>query len=370
MLLTIISFVLVLSIVIIVHEFGHFLAAKKTGVKVEEIGLGFPPRMFAFKKNDREYSLNWIPLGGFVRLKGQGDRSVQSEDSFNTKKVWQRALIMSAGVLMNVILAIVVFSFGFTLGLPSAIGDNVPGAKISDEKIQVYEVVENTPAEKAGLKTGDIIISIDDQGYKDINNLKNYYTDKEGETLNISVKRGGEIINLNIKPEKLDESDQAKMGVSLVNTGIVSFPLHLAVWNGLKATFIMLWQIILGFYNLIKNALISHQISADVAGPVGIAVITGQMAKMGFVYLLEFIGMLSLTLALINFLPLPALDGGHLLFLLIEKIKGSRVNERVENIVHTVGFYLIILLFFVITFRDIIKFNIASSISDFFKNIF
>jgi len=368
--LTIISFVLVLSVVILVHEFGHFLAAKKTGVKVEEIGLGFPPKMASFKKNDREYSINWIPLGGFVRLKGQGDRSVQTKDSFNTKKVWQRGLIMSAGVLMNVVLAIVVFTFGFTLGLPSAIGDEVPGAQISDKKIQIYEVVENTPADKAGLKTGDTLKSIDGKTYTEIENLKEYYADKDGQTLNLVISRGGEIINKNITLEKIDKSEQAKMGVTLVNTGIVSFPLHLAVWNGIKSTFIMLWQIILGFYNLIKNALVSHQISADVAGPVGIAVITGQMAKMGFVYILEFIGMLSLTLALINFLPLPALDGGHLLFLVIEKIKGSRVNERVENAIHTFGFYLIIILFFVITFRDVMKFNIASSISNFFKNIF
>ncbi len=370
MIFTIITFLIVLSLVVLVHEIGHYVAAKKAGVKVEEFGFGYPPRIFALKKGPTEYSINWIPFGGFVKLKGLGNRDDKSENSFNSKKIWQRSAILSAGVFMNVFLAFVLISLGFTIGMPSAISETEEGINIRDKKIQVYEVMVDSPASQANIEPGDIVVSINDQVFEKSEEIQAYNAEKVGEEIILKIKRGDEIIDKNITLSVVDDTGKGKLGVSLVETGLVSFPIHLAIWNGLKSTFFLVYQIMLGFYNLIKDAIVTQQISADISGPVGIAVISGQMARMGFIYIVQFIAILSLTLALINFLPFPALDGGHILFLIIEKIKGSPINSKIENAMHTVGFYLILLLFVYISFRDIIKFNIAANVINFFKNIF
>ncbi|MFH1366608.1 MAG: RIP metalloprotease RseP [Patescibacteria group bacterium] len=375
MLLTFITFIIVFSVVIFVHEFGHFMAGRKMGVKVEEFGFGYPPRLKAIKKKGTEYSLNWIPFGGFVKLKGleEGSREVKEKDlekdSFSGKKIWQRALILSAGVLMNFLLTFFLVTLGYIIGLPSAIDENTTG-KIRNEQIQVYEVLENSPAELAGLKTGDAIIAIDEQKFTKINDLQAYEADKIDQTLELTVKRGNELTAISVKPQVMDETKQGKLGVSLVETALVSYPVHIALYKGLVTTGSLISQIVYGIYDIIKTAIISHHVSTDIAGPVGIAVISGQVAKMGFIYILQFVAILSTSLAIMNFLPLPALDGGRLLFLFIEKIRGKPVNQRIENLVHTFGFYLLFLLLIVVSFRDLQRFNIFQSLYNYIKNIF
>lgn len=375
MLLTFLTFIIVFSLVIFVHEFGHFIMGRKFGVKVEEFGFGYPPRIKAIKKGNMEISLNWIPFGGFVKLKGL-DEIVSDkrgllieEDSFMAKKAWQRGLILSSGVLMNIVLTFFLITAGYLIGLPSVIDEKTSG-HVRNEQIQVYEVMKDTPADQANIRTGDIILSVDQQKFKKIKDLQNYNADKVGESITLTLKRSGEQLNIQLSPKVIDETKQGKLGFSLIETGLVSFPVHQAIYHGLKSTFSLIWQIIYGIYDIIKTALVTHHVSADIAGPVGIAVISGQVAKMGFIYILQFVAILSLTLAIMNFLPLPALDGGRVIFILIEKIRGRPVNQRIENLIHTFGFYLLFLLLVVVSFRDLQRFNIFHSVINFFKNIF
>ncbi|MFA4941913.1 MAG: RIP metalloprotease RseP [Patescibacteria group bacterium] len=427
MFLTIITFIIVFSLLIFVHELGHFWTARKFGVKAEEFGFGFPPRIFGvqilkgkklekisetekisleisesqtsnggeilkevvldekkeidkmvfFKKfrfvqgskepevkpGEEEmqagtiYSLNWIPLGGFVKIKGENGENENDNDSFASRKIWQRAIMLSAGVAMNILLAAVLISFGLMIGLPQTLDDLTPQARIYDKKIQVAEVMADSPAAKAGLAVGDTIISIDKQDFANEEELQNFVAGKVGEELNYEIKRGQDNIDIKIAPEIREETGRGGVGIAIAVTGLVKYPWYLAIWEGVKTTAILTWAILVAFYELFKNLIIGHGLSADIAGPVGIAALTGQVAQMGFIYVLQFTVLLSINLAIINFLPIPALDGGRILFLIIEKIKGSPVKREVEAMIHNIGFSLLMILVLVVTFKDVARFG-------------
>ncbi|MBU2233679.1 RIP metalloprotease RseP, partial [Patescibacteria group bacterium] len=387
MLLTIITFIIVLSVLVFAHELGHFMMARKFGVKAEEFGLGFPPRACGFYKNNQGkwkhifgkkdvtdcqstiYSINWLPLGGFVKIKGENGALADSEreedqDSFAGKKIWQRAFMLSAGVAMNIILAAVLITVGFMIGFPQALGEQLNArAHISDKKIQIVQVMENTPAASAGLQAGDAIISIDNNSFLNYQELQNYVASNIGNKLAYKIKRDQDLIEANIIPELMPKTNKAGVGIAITETGIVSYPWYLAGIEGVKTTFILIWAIIAAFYELIKGLILGHGITADLTGPVGIATLTGQVAHMGFVYLLQFTALLSINLAVINFFPFPALDGGRMLFLIIEKIKRSPVKKEVEATIHNIGFALLMVLVVFVTFRDVARFG------NVFKNI-
>ena len=369
MILTIILLIVILGLCIFVHELGHFFSAKKMGVTVEEFGFGYPPRIFGIKRKGTIYSINWIPIGGFVKLKGEQGESKKDKDSFGHKKIWQRAIILSSGVVMNFILAFILISIGFSLGLPSVIDDNISSsAHIRDVKIQILEVTENSPAERAELKMGDIIVSVDGQSFIEIDDFQNYKNNKIDQEMNLKIKRGGEEIEKTIIPKDLENKGQGMIGAYLVQTGLVSYPIHESIWMGIKTTVSVTWLILKAIYEIIRNLVISQQVAADIAGPVGIAVLTGQVAKMGFIYILQFTALLSINLAIINFIPFPALDGGRVLFLVIEKIRGKAINQKIESLIHNIGFFLLILILVLVTFRDISRFS--STIREFFQKIF
>lgn len=387
MLLTIIAFVAVLCVLVFAHEFGHFMMARKFGVKSEEFGFGFPPRIFGVYKNtagkwkfvfgskkvvdagDTVYSINWLPLGGFVKIKGENGEDETDTDSFARKPIWQRAFMLSAGVVMNIVLAAVLISFGFMIGLPQSLDGNLSdSANVSRKQIQIAQVMENTPAASAGLKAGDYIISIDNNGFSNYHELQNYTASNAGNTLYYKIKRGNDLIDKNIIPGMIEGSERAGIGIAIAEIGIVSYPWHIAVWEGTKTTFILTWAIAMAFYDLIKGLIAGNGVTADLSGPVGIATMTGQVAKMGFVYLLQFTALLSINLAVINFLPFPALDGGRVLFLIIEKIKRSPVKREVEAIMHNIGFILLMLLVLLVTFRDVGRFS--GGLKTIFEKIF
>lgn len=372
MFLTIIIFLVVLSVLVFVHELGHFFVARKLGVKAKEFGIGFPPRLggvyrdmngkWKFVWNAREvkdasdtiYSINWVPLGGFVQL-GEDEKIDDDPNHFNNKKIWERAFILSAGVTMNIVLAAVLIIFGFMIGLPQVLDDVSPRADISDNKIQIVGIEPESPAEAVGLQTGDAIMSINGQEFFKYEALQNFVDSKTGEELDYKIKRSGEEINLKITPQFMEETGKGGIGIGIVETGIVKYPWYLAIWEGLKTTLFLTLAILVAFYELLKGIIMGNGVSADIAGPVGIATITGQVAKMGFVYVLQFTALLSINLAIINFLPIPALDGGRVLFLIIEKIKGSPVKKEVEAVFHNIGFALLMLLVLIVTFRDVLK---------------
>ncbi len=376
MLLTIITFILVLSVLVFAHELGHFMMARKFGVRAEEFGFGFPPRAFGVYKNNNGqwkfvwgskkvadspgtvYSINWLPLGGFVKIKGENGEDEKAADSFASRPIYQRAIMLSAGVVMNIILAAVLISAGFMIGLPQALDSQLDAqAKVSDRKIQIVEVMKNTPAEVAGLKIGDTILSINGNNFSNFEALQKFVADNVGGQLDYRIKRGQEYLDLVIMPRVLTETGLGGIGIGITETGIVSYPWYLAFWEGIKTTLFLTWAIITAFYEMIKGLTLGHGVTADLSGPVGIATLTGQVARLGFVYLLQFTALLSINLAVINFFPFPALDGGRVLFLIIEKIKRSPVKREVEGAIHNIGFALLIVLILLVTFRDVAKFG-------------
>lgn len=374
MIITILTFIVVLSILVFAHELGHFWVARWFGLKPKEFGFGFPPRALGFYKDvngkwkrtnggqevtdasDTIYSINWLPLGGFVNL-DEDEEGGSDPNHFSNKKIWQRASILLAGVTMNIILAGFLISLGFMIGLPQNVDETDSNAILKDKKIQIVEVIKDSPAYIAELKAGDVISKIEGNAFESADKLQEYTDERTGEELNYTIIRAEEVLEKKMTPELMDESGKGGIGVGIVETAMVKYPFHLAIWNGFKTTFMLTWLIIVAFYELLKNILIGNGVNGQVAGPVGIAVLTGQVARMGFVYILQFTAMLSINLAIINAFPFPALDGGRVIFLIIEKIKGSPIKKEVEGLIHYMGFALLMVLIVVVTFKDISKYT-------------
>ena len=367
---------------VFVHELGHFWTARKFGIKCDEFGFGFPPRICGWRKvngkrkffwgnkdidkiesEDTVYSMNWIPLGGFVKIKGEDGENVGEPDSFGAKKIWQRAVVLSAGVFMNIVLAALCLMIVFMIGAPQVVDTADPNAIIKDPKLMVMSFVAESPAQEAGVALGDVIKTINGQEVVTIDEVQSFVYENEGETISLLVERLGEEKTFEIEITKIAETDLPGMGVGIANTGIVRYPWYQSIWYGIRGTYVMAGQIIVAFATVIKNAVVGAPIGVELAGPIGIAVMTGQVARMGFVYILQFTALLSINLAIINFLPLPALDGGRVLFLIIEKIRGKAVNQKVEQIIHATGFFLLILLMIIVTGKDLFRFK------EFFINI-
>ncbi|MCG2694446.1 RIP metalloprotease RseP [Candidatus Parcubacteria bacterium] len=366
------TFLIVLGLIVFIHEFGHFICAKKLGAKAEEFGLGFPPRMIGVYKKDKKwkvcfrktpkaddtiYSLNWIPLGGFVRIKGEDGSDKKDSDSFAGLKIWKKAVILVAGVVMNVILAMVLLGAGYMIGLPQAIDDNISkSAIIKDKNIQVVSVSPGSEAEGAGLKTGDEILSIDGKNIA-VKDIQDYLMQNVGKEVVYTIKRDDEQFEKSIIPQILEETGKGGVGVGIVETAIVSYPWYIAIGKGIVEALYYFKEIAIAFAILLKNLIIGRGGAEEISGPVGIAVITARVAKLGFIYILQFTALLSINLAILNIFPFPALDGGRLLFLGIEKLRGKPVSQKIENIIHNSGFVLLMLLIIVVTYRDFVKFG-------------
>ncbi|MFP4515028.1 MAG: RIP metalloprotease RseP [Parcubacteria group bacterium] len=367
---TIIIFLLVLGVLVFVHELGHFLVARKNGVKAEEFGFGFPPRVWGVYKNKENkwkhvrgakqvkdakstiYSFNWIPLGGFVKIKGEGGQDKEDKDSFAHKPVWRRALILVAGVVMNIVLAGVLISVGYMIGFPDSTSNLPESAQVSNQQVQIIQVMPDSAAESAEIKPGDVVVSVDGESVESETELQELIRANANEEVDLVLKRQDKTLNLTVSPD-VKENGQGSLGVAIVSSGIVKYPFFQSIWEGFKVTFLLLGAIFVAFFQLIKSLFVGAPIAAEIAGPVGIADMTGSYARMGFSHLLQFTALLSLNLAVINILPFPALDGGRILFLIIEKIKGSPVRQEVENVIHNLGFILLMLLVLIVTFKDV-----------------
>lgn len=364
--ITIILFIAILALLVFVHELGHFLMALRMGMRVEEFGFGFPPRAWSrtSPKTGIVYSVNWIPLGGFVKIKGEdGEQASKDPDSFASKKVWQRFIVLIAGVTMNFLLCATLFAVGYSIGLPQSVSqDDIVAGRVREHKIQIVNVQAGAPASVAGVQLGDVVVSVDGDDITSTDQLVAYTSSHIGNTIQLMLMREGESLIIPITVGTL-ENGRGGIGVGLVETGIISYPWYLAAYKGVETSVRLAGQIFSAFGHLIKNLVIGNGTGGlDVSGPVGIAVLTGEVARLGFIYLLQFTALLSLNLAIINILPFPALDGGRIIFVLVEKIVGRPVNRNVEGVIHTIGFSLLMALIIVVTFRDLIQH------SDFFKS--
>ncbi|MBN1325658.1 RIP metalloprotease RseP [Candidatus Falkowbacteria bacterium] len=368
MLTTALLFLIILGILVFVHEAGHFVAARKMGMKVEEFGFGFPPRIWGKTGKDGVvYSINWIPLGGFCKIKGEDGENRTELDSFGSKKPWRRALVLVAGVAMNFLLCAVLLSFGYLIGLPQAVDqESLDQGIVKEYKVQIVSVLDDKPAKAAGVEVGDVLLLVDGKQIQGVKNLVQYTSERIGQTVKFQFERDKNVIEKDIEIASIGDS-KGGIGVGLIETGVVSYPVHLAVWNGFKLTGVLTGEFIYAFYNIIKNLLVGKPLGVQVSGPVGIAVLTGQVARLGFVYILQFAALLSLNLAIINLLPFPALDGGRLLFVLIEKIRRKPVSQKIEALIHTIGFSLLLILIIIITFQDILRYS--GALSNFWQNL-
>jgi regulator of sigma E protease len=307
------------------------------------------------------YSLNWIPLGGFVKIKGESGES-RDTDSLMSKSAWVRIKVLAAGVIMNFVLAWILISLVLMIGAPEPI-DSAQG-NFPNSKIQIAEVVPETPASAMGLNIGDEIIK--NQGIKtpegktiifsNLQEVQDYINSNKGNEISLQIKRGDQLLTLKGTPRSDFPAGQGPLGISMVETAIIKYPWYQAIWMGLVNVFDLILAMLTGLATLLKNIFMGQKAGVDVAGPVGIAVLTKQVTALGLAYILQFAAVLSINLGIINAFPFPALDGGRILFIIIEKIKGSPVSQKTEQFFHSLGFILLILLMVYITFRDVLKF--------------
>ncbi|MDO9231693.1 MAG: RIP metalloprotease RseP [bacterium] len=434
--LAVLVFIAILGVLIFVHELGHFVTARRNGIKASEFGFGFPPRMFGVQlisgeenkkemevksieiksidiksqgqeireeiiterleetqrlkpvrkwriiwgsrdgddeneKNDLTeahekkftggtiYSINWIPLGGFVKIKGEDGGNIDDTDSFAGKSGWVRTKVLAAGVVMNFVFAWLLISLVFMIGAPQAVEE---AENVSATKIQISDILPETPAQTAGLQIGDEISKNqknpagESVKLSSVEDVQNYIKNNAGKELNLGIIRGNETLDIMITPRVSAPEGQGLLGVNLAQTAIIKYSVPKALWEGLKTTGNLIVAILVALGGIIKSLFMGNGVGADVAGPVGIAVLTKQVTGLGLVYILQFAAMLSINLGIINILPIPALDGGRILFVLIEKMKGSPVSQKLEQTFHSVGFLLLILLLILVTFKDVMKF--------------
>ncbi len=365
--MSIIIFFIILLVLVLVHEFGHFWTAKKFGIRVDEFGFGFPPKLFGIKKGETEYTFNLLPLGGFVKIFGENpdDENTNGPDSarsFVHKAKWKQAIVLFAGVFMNFLLAWVLFSFGFMSGLPTAVGNEPTGYTLENINTVIIAVAPDSPAFKAGLKSGDKIISLKNDGdYTTTINpetIKSFVVSGGKKELEIGYIRGNneeDFKFVKLTPEVSLDGENPKIGINMDQIGVAKLPFFTAISEGMNLTIYVTKNTAMGLYSLVRDGFTGKGDMSQVTGPVGLVGVVGDAYKFGFSYLLSFAALISVNLAVINLVPFPALDGGRLFFLLIEKIKGSRINPKFLNIANIVGFGILILFMLFVTYYDVVK---------------
>lgn len=401
--MTIVLFIVILGVLVLVHELGHFLAAKRAGVKVEEFGFGYPPRAatLGFWKGTR-FSLNWIPFGGFVKIFGENYEEGEPEKASSPKvlgsqenllnqtfleelspaqegdlkikapsltegaeggggarfsdvsKKWQAA-ILAAGVFFNIIFAWLLFSTTFMIGMPTS-KDNDMGLPVQNAELMVVSVIPDSPADKAGLKAGDKIEQVS-RGQSVLPDITpenvSAFIGTSDKAVMIQILRGEEQKQIEVAPVAGLANDRKVIGITMDEVGILRLnPLH-AVWEGLKTTVNLFYLTVTGILELIFGAFTGTADLSQVTGPVGIVGLVGDASRLGLTYLLTFTALISINLAVVNLLPFPALDGGRLVFVAIEAITRKKIKPNLAQWVNMVGFAVLLILMALVTVKDI-----------------
>ena len=360
MLVTILAFILILSVLVIIHELGHFLVAKKLGIKVEEFGIGFPPRAYGKKIGETLYSINWLPVGGFVKLYGEDDAgggSVKIKDqtskikdgdlkrAFFARPLWQRMFVVTAGVIMNFLLAIIIISFLFAS----------QGVPLPTKHIIVSEVSTNSPAAIAGLLKGDQILSINSKEIRDTSVFISITKKLRGQEVTLQVLRDQKEFTTKLTPRLNAPKNEGAMGVAITNIEVKKYSwIEAPIYGTLEAGKFS-WMILSGLGTMVFD-FVTHGVKPQgVAGPIGVAQLTGEAVRAGWFAVLWFMALLSLNLAVLNILPIPALDGGRFFFMILELLTGKKVSPRYEAYAHGAGLVLLLGLMAVITLLDVVR---------------
>lgn len=337
-------FVLLLGSLILVHELGHFLTAKLFGVKVLEFALGFPPRIFSFRRGETLYSLNLIPLGGFNRMLGEEDPS--DPRSLAARPPGQRVIILSAGSLAMFLFPFLLFPLAFMIPHSEVVGG---------EGIRVVQVMPNSPAYFADLRPGDEILAVDGKVVEDFEKLHEIINFRRGQKITLLLRRDGELKEVELVPRKSPPPGQGPMGITLSWANPIierrAYPPWKAVVLGAKES----WRVWAMFRDGLA-ALIGGKARLTLVGPVGIAQATGEVARGGLMSLAAWTSFLSINLGMINLLPIPALDGGRIMFVLLEVLRGGRrISPQRERLAHLVGLLALVLLMAAVTYWDILR---------------
>ena len=345
-------FLVILSILVLVHELGHFIAARREGIWVEEFGFGIPPRVYGKKIGETIYSINLLPIGGFVRLHGENSEVNLSKPkrAFLNKSKKARIKVIVAGVFMNLALAIFIFSAIYSIkGIPKEIPTN---------EVKVVQVAAGSPAEGAGIIIGDLVTSVEGRKVVNTDEFSEEINKSLGETVEITVVRNSDNLTLSLVPRENPPEGEGAIGVAIQSSEVISYfpPIwqrpFLGIYYGFQEALFWGGAIIFGLASMFIK-LLSGVVPTDVAGPVGLFAITSETSKQGFLALANLTAVISVNLAILNIVPFPALDGGRLLFLFLEKLFGRKILPKVESAIHAVGFAVLIILILLISFREV-----------------
>ncbi len=350
-LVTGIAVVIVFSLMILAHELGHFVAARRAGVKVEEFGLGYPPRILTVaRRGDTEFTINAIPVGGFVRMLGEEDP--HAPGSLASKSRLSRGVVLSAGSMMNIVLAIVLLSAVYMIGtLTPDEGEAGTG---------IYEVVPGSPADEAGLRVGDTVIAVDGQTVTDYEALSAYTRSHLGQQISLAVRRGGETIApVLITPRADPPEDEGPMGIRIGPPLVIkSYPLWEAIPRAAYETFLLLFALFSWAVAVVRGL-----VAPQVAGPIGILHATSQAVQYGLTDTMRFAAFLSAQVGILNLLPFPGLDGGRLVFVVLEAIRrGKRVPPEKEGLVHVIGLAVLLSLVLIVSYFDVLRIATGGSL--------
>lgn len=360
--MSIILFILILGALIFVHELGHFLLAKKNGIRVDEFAIGFPPTIYSKTVGETKYSLNSIPFGGFVRIFGENpdDESLDpnAENSFVNKSRWVQASVLVAGVIFNVIFAWFLFWIIFAAGMPTEVTEENM-AEVRNPEVYIMEVSSESPAEIAGLISGDKILSIshNENQYSEslnIETIRETISTAESEVI-LQISRAGETLDVSVQPESGIIEENMAIGIAMSMVGQKHTPIHEAFVESFTFTIQSTGEIFRGLGAFFGGLFTGDTNLENVSGPVGIVGLVGDAARFGWMNILTFTAVLSINLAVLNIMPFPALDGGRLLFLGIEGISRKRIPTSFTNAVNAVGFMILIGLMVIITVSDVFK---------------
>lgn len=335
----IITVVIGLSLLVFIHEAGHFFAAKLFGLLVEELGFGLPPRLWGKKIGETLYSLNWLPFGGFVKIYGERHfeekAAVDRKRSFSHQKIWKRMLIVISGVLMNFILGWFLVSAVFLVGVP--------------QSLAIAKVKQGSLAEQAGLKENDRVL-----GFKSVPELVKFIDEYKGKEVILRVRRNSEDLEIKVTPRLKVPEGEGNLGIHLVETGIPKTGFFKSLWEGLIMSLGIVKSIVRGIADLLAGIFTAKSVVEKFVGPVGIISMAIQASRDGLIHFIQLLAMISLNLAVFNIIPIPALDGGKLLFLVIEKFRGRPISVKTELVVTSASFMFLLVLILIVTFKDIL----------------